>query len=156
MLEVGEIAPDFTATTHEGEAMTLSEFRGKKNVVLYFYPKDDTPGCTKEACGFRDAMESIRAKDTVVIGVSPDSEARHRRFIDKYDLNFTLLVDADHEIATAYDAYGEKRNYGRTYMGVFRKTYLIDKEGRIAKIWPKVKPDGHAEEVLAALEELTG
>jgi len=154
MPSAGDTAPEFTAKTESGEAVSLSDYRGKKAVVLYFYPKDNTPGCTKEACGFRDAMEDVTAQDAVVLGVSRDDEARHRKFIDKYDLNFSLLVDADAEIATAYDSFGEKKNYGRTYMGLFRKTYLIGKDGVIAKVWPKVKPDGHAQEVIDALKEL--
>ena len=156
MPNVGDKAPDFTATTDTGETVSLSDFRGRRNVVLYFYPKDDTPGCTKEACGFRDAMEDVIAQEAAVLGVSRDDAARHRKFKDKYDLNVPLLVDSEAEICAAYDAYGEKRNYGRTYMGIFRKTYLIDKEGTIAKVWPKVKADGHAQEVLEALRELAG
>lgn len=154
MPEAGQLAPDFTANTQDGTPLTLSSFRGKKNVVLYFYPKDDTPGCTKEACGFRDEMETLSAKETVVLGVSPDDEKSHRKFIEKFDLNFTLLADTENAISTAYESYGEKTNYGRTYMGVLRKTYLIDKNGRIARIWQKVTPEGHAQEVLDAIAAL--
>ena len=154
MPNVGEPAPEFTALTDTGTTISLSDFKGKQNVVLYFYPKDDTPGCTKEACGFRDAQDDLIAQQAAVLGVSRDSEAKHQKFKEKYDLNFTLLVDAEAEICTAYDAFGEKKNYGRTYMGIFRKTYLIDKHGIIAKVWPKVKPADHAQEVLQALREL--
>lgn len=153
MPKVGEMAPDFTAKTESGERVSLSDLRGK-NVVLYFYPKDDTPGCTVEACEFRDALAEIQAKNAVVLGVSLDDEESHVRFKTKFHLNFPLLVDSDATIATAYSAYGEKKNYGRTYMGVFRKTYLIDKEGKIARVWDKVKPEGHAKEVLEALASL--
>lgn len=153
MLKVGEMAPPFTAKTDTGEIVSLSDFRGK-NVVLYFYPKDDTPGCTVEACEFRDALAEIQAKNAVVFGVSLDDKKSHVRFKTKFHLNFPLLVDSDAMIATAYNAYGEKKNYGRTYMGIFRKTYLIDKEGKIARIWDKVKPEGHAREVLEALASL--
>ena len=156
MPSVGDKAPDFTAGTDSGDTVSLADFRGKQNVVLYFYPRDNTPGCTKEACGFRDAMSDLVGADAAVLGVSPDDEAKHRKFIEKYDLNFPLLVDEDMAICTAYDAYGEKKNYGRTYMGVFRKTYLIDKQGVIAKVWPKVKPADHAQEVLEELGKLSG
>jgi len=154
MPEIGDIAPPFTAKTDSGETVSLSDFRGQ-NVVLYFYPKDDTPGCTVEACGFRDALDALRAKGAVVLGISPDDEKSHARFKAKFQLNFPLLVDTEAAIATAYDAYGEKKNYGKTYMGVIRKTFLIDKEGKIARAWHKVKPEGHAQEVLEALESLS-
>ncbi|GIX07231.1 MAG: peroxiredoxin [Candidatus Poribacteria bacterium] len=153
MPTVGEPAPDFTAVDQDGRTVRLSELRGK-NVVLYFYPRDDTPGCTKEACGFRDAMERIAATNTVVLGVSPDGPESHRRFIEKHHLNFSLLCDPEHRIAELYEAYGEKQFYGQKRMGVLRKTYLIDAQGRIARVWPRVRPEGHAEEVLQAIEEL--
>ena len=153
MPKVGDKAPAFTAKTDQGETVSLSDFNGK-NVVLYFYPKDDTPGCTVEACAFRDEMETLEAKDTVVLGVSPDDEKSHRKFIAKFNLNFTLLADTDNAISTAYESYGEKTNYGKTYMGVIRNTYLIDKTGKIANVWLKVKPDGHAKEVLDAIDAL--
>jgi peroxiredoxin Q/BCP len=154
MPNVGEMAPAFTAKTDTGETVSLADFRGQ-NVVLYFYPKDDTPGCTIEACEFRDALADIAAKDAVVLGVSPDDEKSHTKFKAKFNLNFRLLVDAGATIATAYNAYGEKKNYGRTYMGVIRKTYLIDKSGKLARVWDKVKPEGHAREVIEALASLS-
>ncbi len=143
-------APEFTLRTDADEEVSLEDFRGRK-VVLYFYPKDDTPGCTKEACAFRDAHDEYEARGVTVLGVSPDTVASHRKFRSKYDLPFTLLADPDHEVAERYGVWKEKSMYGRTYMGVDRTTFLIDEEGRIAKVFPKVRPEGHAAEILGAV-----
>ena len=149
MIKEGKAAPDFTATNTNGETIRLKDLRGKK-VVLYFYPKDDTPGCTKEACSFRDAFSDFKKQDIEVIGVSTDSEASHKKFTTKYKLPFTLLADTDHAIADAYGVYGEKKFMGRTYMGVKRMTFLIDEKGKVRKVFEKVKPEEHAQEVLEA------
>lgn len=149
MLKEGSVAPDFKATNTNGETVRLKDLRGQK-VVLYFYPKDDTPGCTKEACSFRDAFGAFKKRGIEVLGVSTDSEASHQKFTAKYKLPFTLLADTDHSIADAYGVYGEKKFMGRTYMGVKRMTFLIDEKGKIAKIFEKVKVDEHAREVLDA------
>jgi peroxiredoxin Q/BCP len=149
MIKAGNAAPDFTATNTSGETIRLKDLRGKK-VVLYFYPKDDTPGCTKEACSFRDAFSEFRKQGIEVIGVSTDSEASHKKFTAKYKLPFTLLADTDHSIADAYGVYGEKKFMGRTYMGVKRMTFLIDEKGKVRKVFEKVKPEEHAREVLEA------
>jgi peroxiredoxin Q/BCP len=146
----GEPAPDFTATTDAGEQVSLSDFRGKP-VVLYFYPKDDTPGCTTQACGIRDAYGEFERAGAVVLGVSPDSEKTHVKFKGKYDLPFTLLADPEHEVAGRYGTWGEKRYRGKTYWGVQRATFLIAPDGTVAKVWPEVNPDSHADDVLAAL-----
>jgi peroxiredoxin Q/BCP len=146
----GEPAPDFTATTDAGEQVSLSDFRGKP-VVLYFYPKDDTPGCTTQACGIRDAYGEFERAGAVVLGVSPDSEKKHVKFKEKYDLPFTLLADPEHEVAGRYGTWGEKRYRGKTYWGVQRATFLIAPDGTVAKVWPEVNPDSHADDVLAAL-----
>jgi thioredoxin-dependent peroxiredoxin len=151
-LRVGEPAPEFTLPASTGENISLSDFRGKQAVVLYFYPKDDTPGCTKEACSFRDLSAEFAEKGAVILGVSPDSVASHRKFRDKYHLPFTLLADQGAEVATKYGVWKEKSMYGRTFMGVERTTVVIDKEGRVSKVFPKVSVDGHADEVLAAIE----
>lgn len=150
MPEVGELAPDFTLKDGAGNEVRLSDFRGKK-VVLYFYPKDLTPGCTQEACDFRDRFAAIREAGAVLLGVSPDSSRTHRKFADKYELPFPLLADEKTAVANAYEVWQEKSMYGRTYMGIVRSTFLIDEEGKIARIWPKVKVAGHGEEVLAAV-----
>jgi len=152
MVAEGDPAPDFELRSETGEAVTLSSFRGKP-VVLYFYPKDDTPGCTKEACGFRDAYGEFEERGAVVLGVSPDDEASHARFKKKYSLPFTLLADPEHEAAEAYGAWREKKNYGKTYWGVHRSTFVIDADGTIVRTMYSVKPDGHPEQVLAALPE---
>ena len=149
MIKEGNAAPDFTATNTDGATVRLKDLRGKK-VVLYFYPKDDTPGCTKEACSFRDSFAQFRKQGIEVIGVSTDSEASHKKFTTKYKLPFTLLADTDHSIADAYGVYGEKKFMGRTYMGVKRMTFLIDEKGKVRKVFEKVKPDVHAQEVLEA------
>lgn len=152
MLEEGSAAPAFTTTDAEGNTVKLKDFRGEK-VVLYFYPKDDTPGCTKEACSFRDAFSQFKKRGIKILGVSPDKEASHRKFAEKYKLPFTLLADTDRLIAEAYGVWGEKKFMGRTYLGVLRTTFLIDEKGKIKKIFPKVKPDEHASEVLDAFKE---
>lgn len=152
MLKEGTTAPAFKTTDQNGESVSLKELRGRK-VVLYFYPKDDTPGCTKEACSFRDAYSKFKKKDITVLGVSPDKEAAHKKFVTKYQLPFTLLADTDHSIAEAYGVWGEKKFMGRTYLGVHRTTFLIDEKGKIRKIFEKVKPEDHASEVLEAFAD---
>ena len=152
LLKVGDRAPAFRAKDQDGNLVLLSELKGKK-VVLYFYPKDDTPGCTKEACAFRDDYAAFRKLRVAVIGVSVDAEASHRKFADKFDLPFTLLADIDKKIVTDYGVWGEKSMYGRTYMGVNRVTYLIDEKGKIAAVWPKVKPAEHVAEILEELSK---
>jgi len=151
MVKEGKAAPAFTATNTDGATVRLKDLRGQK-VVLYFYPKDDTPGCTKEACSFRDSFAAFKKRGIEVLGISPDSEASHKKFTAKYKLPFTLLADANHAIADAYGVYGEKKFMGRTYMGVKRMTFLIDENGKIKKVFEKVKPDQHAQEVLDAFE----
>jgi len=152
-LKVGDPAPDFRLPSTEGREIALKEFRGKKNVVLYFYPKDDTPGCTKEACSFRDERPKFGKKDAVILGVSFDDLESHKKFAGKYKLPFPLLSDADKKVAEAYGVYKEKSMYGRTYMGIERSTFVIDKDGTIAQIYRKVKVDGHSDEILEALSK---
>ncbi len=149
MVKEGNAAPAFTAKNTNGETVRLKDLRGQK-VVLYFYPKDDTPGCTKEACSFRDAFADFKKRGIKVLGVSPDSEASHQKFTAKYKLPFALLADPDHAIADAYGVWGEKKFMGRTYLGVKRITFLIDEKGKIKKVFEKVKPEEHATEVLEA------
>ena len=149
-LQVGRLAPDFTLPDDAGASVRLSSFRGKK-VVVYFYPKDDTPGCTKEACAFRDGIAELKARGAVVLGVSADSVESHGKFKAKYRLNFPLLSDEQKTVASAYGVWKQKSLYGRTYMGIERTTVLIDEQGRIARIFPKVKVEGHCDDVLAAL-----
>jgi len=149
-LKEGDSAPAFTATTTEGRQTSLSDFKGK-NVVLYFYPRDDTPGCTKESCAFRDEIANFERKGAVVLGVSTDSAKSHAKFKEKYNLPFPLVADEDKRIVQAYGAWGQKSFLGRKYMGTHRVTFLIGPDGRIKKIWPKVKPATHAKEVLEAL-----
>lgn len=149
-LKKGDPAPAFTALTNGGQAVSLADFKGRP-VILYFYPRDDTPGCTKEACAFRDAFADFTAKGAVVLGVSADSVKSHDKFIKKFKLPFTLLADEDKRILEAYGVWGEKIFLGRRYQGIHRVTFLIGSDGRIRKIWPKVKPQEHAAEVLAAL-----
>jgi peroxiredoxin Q/BCP len=151
VLQQGTTAPDFTLPSDAGSEVSLSDYRGKK-VVLYFYPKDNTPGCTTEACGFRDDHSAFVAAGAVVLGVSPDPVKSHGTFKLKFSLPFALLSDADHKVAEAYGAWGEKKNYGKTYMGILRTTFVIDEEGKIARVFPNVKPQEHAKEVLAALK----
>src|SRR5450432_3912806 len=149
-LKEGDIAPDIHLADDQGADFRLADLKGK-NVVLYFYPKADTPGCTKEACEFRDNSEKFTKADTVIVGVSPDKSAAQSKFKDKFDLPFTLLADIDHKVTEDYGVWVEKSMYGKTYMGVERSTFLIGKDGKIRKIFRKVKPEGHAEEVFAAL-----
>ena len=151
MLKEGNAAPAFTTKDAAGHTVKLKDFKGQK-VVLYFYPKDDTPGCTKEACSFRDDFAVFKKRGINVFGISPDSEASHKKFAEKYKLPFTLLVDPDHTIADAYGTYGQKKFMGRTYMGIHRRTFLIDEKGKIKKVFEKVKPEDHAREVLEAFE----
>ena len=146
-LEAGTAAPAFEAQDQHGATVKLADLQGKW-VVLYFYPKDNTPGCTREACNFRDHHGALQAKGAIVLGVSGDTAASHAKFAEKYELPFQLLVDADRSIATAYGAWGTKKNDGREYEGVIRSTVLIDPQGKVAKVWPRVKPDSHGEEVL--------
>ncbi len=150
MLKEGNKAPDFKLPGDDGKTHSLKDYKGKK-VVLYFYPKDDTSGCTKEACDFRDNMKRIAKKDTVVIGVSKDSIKSHNKFKDKYDLNFLLLSDEDCKVLEKYGVWQEKSMYGRKYMGVVRSTFIIDENGKIKKIFSKVKVPGHVDEVLENL-----
>lgn len=147
----GSKAPDFKAKTQDGKEVSLKDYAGKKRVVLYFYPKDDTPGCTVEACEFRDSIRKIESEDAVVLGVSPDGEASHRKFIEKFKLPFLLLSDEDKAVCKSYGVWVKKSMYGREYMGVARTTFVIGTDGRVEKIYEKVKPQGHAEEVLAHL-----
>jgi thioredoxin-dependent peroxiredoxin len=153
MIEEGKKAPAFAVKDQTGKTVKLADFAGKY-VVLYFYPKDDTPGCTKEACSFRDDHSRLQKAGAVVLGVSPDDEKRHGKFIAKYELPFSLLADTDHALAEKYGAWGEKSLYGKKYLGILRSTFLIGPDGKVAKVWPKVKPEGHAAEVLAALQAL--
>ena len=150
MLNEGDLAPDFELATDGGGSLKLSDLRGKR-VVLYFYPKDDTSGCTKQACGFRDNQAALTGKNAIVIGVSPDGVASHDRFRDKYELNFPLLSDPDHSVADAYGAWGKKKMYGREYEGVLRSTFVIDTDGRIEKVYAKVKAAENARQVLEDL-----
>ncbi|MCL4785479.1 MAG: thioredoxin-dependent thiol peroxidase [Verrucomicrobia bacterium] len=149
-LKEGDKVPAFTAQTNGGGKVSLSDFKGK-NVILYFYPKDDTPGCTKEACGFRDHFSDFKKKGAVLLGVSTDPVKSHDKFAEKFKLPFILLADEDKKIVEAYGAWGQKTFMGRKYLGTHRVTFLIGPDGRIKKIWPKVKPEKHAAEVLAAL-----
>jgi peroxiredoxin Q/BCP len=150
LLAVGTQAPEFTTTDQDGKTHTLSDFKGKK-VILYFYPKDNTSGCTKEACAFRDHFAKFRQLNAEILGVSIDSEKSHKSFVQKYDLPFTLLADPEKRLVEAYGAWGEKHMYGKKYMGTNRVTYLIDEAGKVAAVFPKVKPDTHADEILAVL-----
>ena len=151
-LKVGQKAPEFNVVNDEGQKVKLSDFKGKK-VVLYFYPKDDTPGCTTEACAFRDGIDEIESRGAVVLGVSADSVESHKKFKDKFDLNFPLLADPDKKIVQAYGTWKEKAMYGKKFMGIERTTFIIDEHGKISPIFPKVKVDEHYDEVLEALED---
>lgn len=150
MLNPGDKAPDFTARDQNGELRSLNDYKGKK-LVLYFYPKDMTPGCTVEACDFRDSLNRLQGHGAEVLGVSPDSVARHRKFVTKESLNFPLLADEDRAIAEAYDVWQQKSMFGRKYMGVVRTTFIIDENGKIERIFPKVNVKGHVDEVIDAL-----
>ena len=152
MLKVGTKAPSFTLPDQNGNMHTLEDYRGKK-VILYFYPKDNTPGCTKQACGFAELYPQFQEKGAVVLGVSKDTVASHKKFEEKYGLPFTLLSDTEKEVIQAYDVWKEKKMYGKVSMGVVRSTYLIDENGMIEKVFPKVKPDTHAAEILSWLDE---
>jgi thioredoxin-dependent peroxiredoxin len=154
-LEPGDKAPDFTLPADDGRNVQLSDFQGKP-VVLYFYPKDDTPGCTREACAFRDLQGKLQAAGAVVLGVSPDKVESHQKFRDKYELNFPLLSDPEHKVAEQFGAWREKNMYGKKSMGIQRSTYLIGPEGKIARVWKRVNVDGHDAAVLAALRDLKG
>jgi peroxiredoxin Q/BCP len=150
-IEEGKKAPAFTLTADDGSKVKLSDLVGS-SVVLYFYPKDDTPGCTREACAFRDRQQELQKLGARVFGVSPDSLDSHRKFRDKYALNFPLLADPDHKVAEKYGAWREKNMYGKTTMGIQRSTYLIDREGKVARVWRRVQVDGHDEQVIEALK----
>ena len=151
-VKVGQKAPDFTALNDAGQKVKLSDLKGKK-IVLYFYPKDDTPGCTVEACAFRDGIDEVKSRGAVVLGVSVDSVESHKKFKNKFDLNFPLLSDADKAIVQAYGTWKEKSMYGKKFIGIERTTFIIDEQGRISHIFPKVKVDEHYDQVLDALEE---
>ncbi|WP_203229649.1 thioredoxin-dependent thiol peroxidase [Filibacter tadaridae] len=151
----GMQAPDFSLPNESGDTVSLQDFAGEKYVVLYFYPKDATPGCTTEACDFRDAHESFGKLNAVVLGVSPDSGASHEKFIGKHDLPFSLLVDESHSVSEKYGVWKLKNNFGKEYMGIERSTFLIDPTGTVVKEWRKVKVQGHIEEALHTLEQLT-
>jgi peroxiredoxin Q/BCP len=151
VIEEGKPAPDFELSNDSGETVKLSDLRGKQ-VVLYFYPKDDTPGCTTQACGIRDTYGEFEQAGAVVLGVSPDSVSRHVKFKEKYDLPFTLLADPEHELAERYGVWGEKKYMGKSYMGISRTTFVIGPDGAIVKVMEDVKPATHADDVLAALE----
>lgn len=151
-IEVGEKAPTFSLKNTEGKTVKLSDYKGKK-VVLFFYPKDMTPGCTKEACGFRDDYAQLKKRDVEIIGVSADDQSSHEKFTEKYSLPFTLLSDSDHEVMTKYGAWGEKNMYGKKVIGVIRSTVVIDEEGRIIHIFKRVKTDTHSQDVLKVLDK---
>jgi len=153
MVSVGRSAPAFSLDTDAGERLSLKDLKGRP-VVLYFYPKDDTPGCTAEACEFRDAFPRFKSTKAVILGISPDSVASHVKFKKKFDLPFTLLADPDHAVAEKYGVWQKKSMYGRTYMGIARTTFVIDQDGKLAKVFEKVKPKGHAEEVEQAIDAL--
>ena len=150
MIEVGAMAPDFELKADSGQTVRLGDYRGRR-VILYFYPKDDTSGCTKQACGFRDRLPEFETQGATVLGVSPDGVDSHERFRDKYELNFPLLADPDHSVAAAYGAWGKKKMYGREYEGILRSTFVIAPDGRVEKVYAKVKPAGHAELLLEDL-----
>lgn len=154
MLHVGDTCPDFSLPADGGEVISLKDFAGKKNLVLYFYPKDDTPGCTMEAKDFRDHIDAFTKANTVVVGVSKDSVAKHDKFKAKHCLPFALISDESDDLCEQFGVWGEKSMYGKTYMGITRATFLIGKDGKIAHSWPKVKVDGHVKEVLAAAQQL--
>lgn len=150
MLKINDKAPDFSLSNVDGSIIKLSDLKGKK-IVLYFYPKDNTPGCTKEACSFRDVYDEILEKGSIVIGISTDNMASHQKFRDKFSLPFYLLSDADHGVSEMYGAWGEKKLYGKTFMGIKRMTYVIDESQRIIQVFPKVSPEKHGNEILELL-----
>lgn len=152
-IEVGEKAPAFTLTADDGKKVKLADLKGKP-VVLYFYPEDDTPGCTREACAFRDRKDEIRKLGAQIYGISPDDVASHEKFRDKYKLNFPLLADPDHAVAEKFGAWREKNMYGKKSMGIQRSTFLIDADGRVAKLWKRVQVDGHDQKVIEALQAM--
>ncbi|MGQ9506065.1 MAG: thioredoxin-dependent thiol peroxidase [Thermogutta sp.] len=154
-IEVGQTAPDFVLLSDNGKEVRLSHFRGSP-VVLYFYPKDDTPGCTREACAFRDLKQEMEKLGAVVLGISPDTSESHKKFREKYNLNFPLLADVDHAVAEAYGAWREKVRFGKKSMGIQRSTFLIDSQGVVRKVWKNVQVDGHDSQVLTALRALLG
>lgn len=154
-LQIGSRAPAFELSAYPIGSINLAQFKGKKNVVLYFYPRDHTPGCTREACGFRDMIAKLAATDTVVLGVSTDSVDSHRKFTEKNAISFPLLSDPNHEVAEKYGVWVEKSNYGKKYMGLQRATFLISKEGKISAIWPKVKVEGHVQDVFEAIQKMS-
>lgn len=155
-LSVGKAAPAFNLPAYPEGKIRLGQFKGEKNVVLYFYPRDDTPGCTREACDFRDSLARFNKGDCVVLGISTDNVTSHEKFANKHSLTFPLLADEDHAIAEKYGVWVEKNMYGKKSFGIQRATFLIDKKGKIAAIWPKVKVDGHADQVAEKLQELPG
>jgi peroxiredoxin Q/BCP len=148
MLTAGDMAPDFTLSDQNGEPFSLAGLKGRK-VLVYFYPRADTPGCTTQSCGLRDVLGDIG--DTAVVGISPDTPAKQKKFDDKYGLGFPLLADEDHAVAESYGVWGEKKNYGRTYMGIIRSAFLIDEDGNVAEAWPKISPKDTPKKLLAAL-----
>jgi peroxiredoxin Q/BCP len=153
MIKEGNAAPQFSLENQDGKKVGLSDYLGKP-IVLYFYPKDDTPGCTTEACGFRDGYSEYRKLGAEILGISPDSVKSHQKFQGKYDLPFTLLSDPAHQVAEQYGVWGLKKNYGREYEGIFRTTFLIGKDGKVSRVFEGVKPSGHSQEVLEALKNL--
>ncbi len=152
MIEAGSKAADFTLKDEQGNDVSLADFKGKK-IVLYFYPKDNTPGCTKQACSFRDVYDDILETGAVVIGISPDKPTSHKKFKEKFNLPFYLLCDEDHKVADSFGAWGEKKMYGKTYMGIIRSTFIIDEDMNVIKVYPKVTPEGHGEAILNALRD---
>ncbi len=155
MIDTGQPAPTFTLPDQEGTEVSLADLRGSP-VVIYFYPKDDTPGCTTQACDIRDQWSEFEEAGAIVLGISPDDQASHARFAAKYDLPHRLLADPDRKAIDAYDAWGVKKMYGKEFEGVIRSTVLVDREGTVAQVWPKVKPKEHADQVLAAIADLDG
>jgi peroxiredoxin Q/BCP len=153
-IEEGQPAPDFSAVNQNGKTVSLGQLKGSP-VVLYFYPKDDTPGCTREACAFRDAQKELHRLGAVLLGMSPDDQDSHQKFQEKFSLNFDLLSDPEHKIAESFGAWREKNNYGKVSMGIARSTFLMGADGRVAKVWKKVSVDGHDQQVLKALSSLT-
>ncbi|SMO75491.1 thioredoxin-dependent thiol peroxidase [Melghirimyces algeriensis] len=153
MIKEGDQAPNFTLPASNGQSVSLSDYQGKQNVVLYFYPKDNTPGCTAESCDFRDKEKDFSALDTVILGVSLDDLESHEKFINKYNLPFLLLSDVDADVSRKYEVYKEKNVFGKKKWGIERSTFIIDKEGKISKVWRKVKVDGHVDEALEWVRE---